>query len=182
MPASRYTAEQRTEALRIYEAEGPTAVKDQLGIPKQTVMSWAKKAGVRTVRTARTREATEARAVDLKASRQELTALLLEDAHRLRKQLWEPARLVNFGGKDNTLAEVTLDEPLFVDKKNILSAVGIAVDRVIKLEAVDKTGEESGAAVDKWLAMMTGGLRGSSALGGESSPGPVQSVDVDSGV
>ncbi|MDN5669966.1 MAG: hypothetical protein L0G87_16395, partial [Renibacterium salmoninarum] len=42
-----------------------------------------------------------------------------------------------FGGKDNTLNETLLDEPLFADKKNILSAVGIAVDRVVKLDALD---------------------------------------------
>lgn len=44
---------------------------------------------------------------------------------------------MNFGGKDNTLNETTLDEPLFVDKKNIMSAVGIAVDRFEKLDARD---------------------------------------------
>ncbi|MCP1414393.1 hypothetical protein [Paenarthrobacter sp. A20] len=166
MPASKYTEEQRAEAIELFRTDGPSAVQEQLGIPKATVAGWAKAAGVRTVRTSATRAATEARAVDLKASRQELTALLLEDAHKLRKQLWQPARLVNFGGKDNTLAETTLDEPLFVDKKNILSAVGIAVDRVIKLEAVDKTGEESGAAVDKWLEHMMGGDHGGETAAG----------------
>ncbi|ASN20691.1 hypothetical protein [Arthrobacter sp. YN] len=138
MPASKYTEAQRAEAIELYRTDGPTAVTEQLGIPKQTVQHWARKAGVRTVRTSSTREATEARAVDLKARRQELSALLLEDAHRLRAQLWEPARLVSFGGKDNTLAETMLDEPLFVDKKNIMSSVSTAMNTVVNMTKLDQ--------------------------------------------
>lgn len=78
MPASKYTEEQRAEALKLYETDGPTAVTEQLGIPKQTVQDWARKAGVRTVRTASTREATEARAVDLKLLRTEAEAAEME--------------------------------------------------------------------------------------------------------
>lgn len=145
MPASKYTEAQRAEALSLYESQGPTAAGAQLGIPKETIMSWAKKAGIRTVRTEATRAAVEAKVVDGKLRRQELAALLLEDAHKLRKQLWEPARLVNFGGKDNTLAETMLDEPLFVDKKNIMSAVGTAMTTMAKLEAVDTDNGVAGA-------------------------------------
>lgn len=140
-----YTADQKTAALNMYREQGPTAVQKNLGIPKATVTKWAKAGGIPTVHTARTREATEARSVDLKARRQELTSLLLEDAHKLRTQLWSPAKVINFGGKDNTLAETTLDEPLFVDKKNIMAAVGIAIDRVVKLEAVDSDNGTAGA-------------------------------------
>ena len=160
MPAAKYTEAQRAEALALYRTDGPTAVEKKLGIPKGTVTRWAKETGVETVSVSTTRAGTEAASVYAKARRTELAALLLEDAHKLRRQLWEPARLVNFGGKDNTLAETMLDEPLFVDKKNILGAVGIAVDRVMKIEAADKTGEESGAAVDKWLDYMMGGTGG----------------------
>ena len=137
MPASKYTQEQKDAALALYETHGPTAVQDQLGIPKATVTGWAKTNGVRTVRTERTREACEARSVDLKARRQELAELLLEDAHRLRAQMWEPTTAFAFGGKDNVYEEHEIPEPTFGDKKNILGAVGIAVDRVIKLNAVD---------------------------------------------
>ena len=143
MAKRTYTEAERQEALTLYREEGPTAVEAKLGILKGTVTRWAKAAGVETVSVDRTRAGTEAASVYAKARRQELTRLLLEDAHRLREQLWKPARLVNFGGKDNTLNETTLDEPLFVDKKNIMSAVGIAVDRVVKLESVD---QDNGAA------------------------------------
>lgn len=140
-----YTEDQKQEALHLYELEGPTAVQKKLGIPKSTVTKWAKANSVPTVHTSRTREATEARSVGLKARRQELTALLLEDAHKLRKQLWEPTVVFNFGGKDNDYNEHHVDEPSFADKRSILGSVGIAVDRVIKLEAVDQDGGQTTA-------------------------------------
>ena len=132
-----YSDELKNEVLDYYEQHGTAAASKQFDVPKSTINSWARKDGRRTVRTERTRAMIEARTVDLKARRQELKALLLDDAHRLREQLWKPARLVNFGGKDNTLNETKLDEPLFVDKKNIMSSVGIAVDRIVKLEEID---------------------------------------------
>lgn len=134
------------------------AIAATTGVGAGTVSRICKAAGLTFDRTA-TRAAVAAHAIDAKARRAELKELLLEDAHRLRKQLWEPARLVNFGGKDNTLAETTLTEPLFADKKNILSAVGIAVDKVEKLEKLDQsTGELT--AVDAWLNHMTAGIDG----------------------
>lgn len=145
MPASKYTEAQRAEAIELYRTDGPSAVEKKLGVLKGTVTKWAKAAGVETVSVSITRAGTEAASVYAKARRTELAKLLLEDAHKLRAQLWQPARLVNFGGKDNTLNETTLDEPLFVDKKNILGAVGIAVDRVLKIDAADAdNGTEAG--------------------------------------
>lgn len=156
MPAPKYSQAQKDEALALYHTDGPTAVEKKLGIPKGTVTRWAKETGVETVSVSSTRAGTEAASVYAKARRAELAKLLLDDAHRLREQLWQPARLVSFGGKDNTLAETMLDEPLFVDKKNILGAVGIAVDRVVKLEDYDKSAADtsSGAVsvIDKLMA------------------------------
>lgn len=115
------------------------AIAKEAGVAASTVSKICKQEGLSFDRT-NTRAAVASHAIDAKARRAELKQLLLEDAHRLRAQLWQPARLVNFGGKDNTLAEITLDQPLFVDKKNILTAVGIAVDRVEKLEKLDNDG------------------------------------------
>ena len=157
MPAAKYTQEQRDEALALYHTDGPTAVEKKLGIPKGTVTRWAKETGVETVSVSTTRAGTEAASVYAKSRRAELAKLLLDDAHRLREQLWQPARLVSFGGKDNTLAETMLDEPLFVDKKNILGAVGIAVDRVVKLEDYDKSAvDQASGAVSVIDRLMTG--------------------------
>ena len=69
-----YTDQEKAEALKLYETEGPTAVEKQLGIPKATVASWARRAGVHTVRNERTREAVEAASLDAKARRQRIVA------------------------------------------------------------------------------------------------------------
>lgn len=132
-----YTDEQKAEALATYRLHGPSIAEKLHDIPRKTIASWASRTGVQTIRTGRTRAAVEARTVDLKARRQELAALLLEDAHRLRAQLWEPTIVFNFGGKDNDYNEHPVDEPTFIDKKNIMSAAGMALDRVVKLEGID---------------------------------------------
>lgn len=88
MPAAKYTQAQKDEALRLYETHGPTAVEKQLGIPKNTVASWAKLAGVRTVRSVRTREATEAKVVDaqsrIAALRLDVIAIAEHEAKEIR--------------------------------------------------------------------------------------------------
>ena len=71
-PGKTYTEARKTPALALYETDGPTAVEKQLGIPKNTVAAWAKRSGVRTVRTETTRAAVEAKVVDGKLRRQEL--------------------------------------------------------------------------------------------------------------
>jgi hypothetical protein len=63
MARTRYTDEQKAEALALYETHGPTAVETQQGIPKNTVAGWAKAAGIRTVRNERTAAAVEAHAL-----------------------------------------------------------------------------------------------------------------------
>jgi hypothetical protein len=69
VPASKYTEAQRAEALALYETHGPSAVTARFGIPKGTVAGWAKANGTRTVRTAKTNAATEAKQADDKAMR-----------------------------------------------------------------------------------------------------------------
>ena len=144
MPASKYTEEQRAEALKLYEAEGPTAVTEQLGIPKQTVQHWASKAGIRTVRTSKTNAASEAKRADDKAVR----AMLASDG-------LDVARIAADLIKQRLLTEAH-DIPV----KDLATLYGIFMDKHVVLTKLDADNSESAAAVDQWLSMMTGGLRG----------------------
>lgn len=139
----RYTKAEKDKAVDLYEEIGPTRAAARLGIPSPTISRWAKARGVSTNTISLTSTATESRQRQLKQRRMELADQLLEDAHKLRLQLWEPTTVVNFGGKDNTFAEADINEPLFADKKHIMSAAGIAIDRVIKIEQMDEAKEET---------------------------------------
>lgn len=95
-----------------------------------------------------TKRATELRMVDVKARQTELAQLFIEDAHRLRRMLWEPCTIYKFGGKDNTLATHDLDEPDFEGKYRLMLSAAIAVDKIAVLTRDDSQGL---AAVDAWL-------------------------------
>lgn len=136
---------------------GRNAIAEQMGRSGRTVSRIAAELGL-TFDRERTKAATAAKVIDAKARRAALALALLDDAALLRAQLWSPAKAFNFGGKENTYNEVTLDEPTFADKRNIAQAVSVLLDRSIKLDAYDK-GDGSTSGVDAWLAAMTGSDR-----------------------
>ncbi len=166
MPASKYTEAQRAEALALYETHGPTAVEHQLGIPKNTVAGWAKRSGVRTVRTETTRAAVEAKVVDGKLRRQNIVHRLYGQAEKILDDLeGEEFRTIlkAAGGAD---VEDTLGFVPPNDRKTLVQTISTATNSAVNLEKVDADNGQSAAAVDQWLEMMTGGLRGSPPAGG----------------
>lgn len=139
---------------------GRNAIARQIGCADSTLSKIAARLGLSFDRT-RTAEATRAKQVDAAARRADLSATLLEDAHRLRAQLWEPTRHGSFGGKDNVWSEIELDEPTFADKRNILSAVSTAVRDHIRLTEVDADG--GAAEHGSMLAELMTGLQAAHA-------------------
>lgn len=95
------------------------------------------------------RKATEARKADARAKRAALANALLDDAERLRQQLFAPTITFNIGGKDNTYTEHPIPEPTFRDKRDIMHAVGIAVDRAVRLDEYD-----SGAGLGQVVSLL----------------------------
>lgn len=131
------TPEKRAEVLTLHgEGLGRNEIAKRAGVGAATVTKIVTEAGLSFDRST-TAAATEARRVDLKLSMVELAEQILADTHRLRKQLWEPTKVINFGGRNNTLAETTIPEPLFVDKKNIMAAVTMGFDRVLRMHVMN---------------------------------------------
>jgi hypothetical protein len=95
--------------------------------------------------------AVKARQADMAARRAQLAADLLEDAERMRRQLWEPALVYNFGGKDNDYNERTLDEQPVDGKRTIMQAVSTAVNAHVRL--VDHDGD---GGVDEAKSVLDG--------------------------
>jgi transposase-like protein len=135
-------------------------VARQFEVSPSTVTTIAKNEGIDGAfdRTA-TKRATEARNADTSARRAALKGLLVEDAHRLRAQLWQPCVMHNFGGKDNTHNSIELPQPTFEQQRNIMTSVGIAVQRVADLEKLDMGGgvEEAAGLIRDLVDSIRGG-------------------------
>ncbi|SNR32946.1 hypothetical protein [Blastococcus mobilis] len=136
------------------------AIAREHGVSPSTVTTIATQEGIDGAfdRTA-TKRATEARNADTSARRAELKSLLVEDAHRLRAQLWQPCTMHNFGGKDNTHNSIDLPQPTFEQQRNIMTSVGIAVQRVADLEKLDMGGgvEEAAGLIRDLVDSIRGG-------------------------
>lgn len=81
--------------------------------------------------------ATQAKVIDAKARRAQLALDLLDDAERLRLQLFAPTKAFNFGGKDNSYNETLLEEPTFTDKLKIVQAAATAIGKAIDIDKYD---------------------------------------------
>lgn len=143
MPSPRpWTKSDDAELTRRHgDGESLHSIAKSMGRGKATVSKKATALGLTWERT-RAAAAAQAHATDAKARRAALQVALLGDAEKLRSQLWEQATVFNFGGKDNTYEERTLDKPPFADQLKIMQATGIAVDRSLKLADYDTGGAE----------------------------------------
>ncbi|MGV9282128.1 helix-turn-helix domain-containing protein [Streptomyces sp. NPDC003730] len=114
------------------QGKGRNEIARTIGRSLRTVSVYAAKMDLSFDRTM-TEEATRARKADLEERRVILAEALQGDAERLSSQMWEPAKVFNIGGKDNTYTEHDVDEPPADAKKSLMAAAGIAVEKSLKL-------------------------------------------------
>ena len=141
--AARPWSDDEDERLRELHASGKSlhAIAGEMGRAKSTVSRESKRLQLSWTRD-QVNAATEAKVADAKGRRAALQIALLEDAEKLRAQLWKPTLAFNFGGKDNTYNEHQLDQPTFTDQLKIMQATGVAGDRSLKLAEHDSDGAE----------------------------------------
>jgi hypothetical protein len=139
-----YTDEQRAEALGLYVELGAPETARRLGIPKPTVASWARRAGLQTgaAGASRARARTEsARARWAEVSqehREELAGRLLAEVHTLLDQVQEPTTYHHVvtlsGGKDApasaAVVPVEVPHPVAKDQQARVAAVAALVDKL----------------------------------------------------
>ncbi|MEO6084702.1 MAG: helix-turn-helix domain-containing protein [Umezawaea sp.] len=106
----------------------------------------------------KTKAATAAKVLDAKARRAQLMLDILEDAARLREQLWAPTTIFSFGGKDNTYAERQVPLPPVKDQRDIVNAVSTAINASLRLDDHDR-----GSDVDEAKSMIDELFEGLSA-------------------
>ncbi|MFB7278063.1 helix-turn-helix domain-containing protein [Streptomyces hydrogenans] len=103
-----------------------------------------------------TEKATQHRKAQLAEKRAILADALTDDALRLSSQVWEPATVFNFGGKDNSFEKRELPEPPAADKRALMAAATAAAAQSLRL-VPPETDTQGLAAVDAWLRDMMGG-------------------------
>lgn len=149
MGATPWTSDEDRTLARLH-ADGlsVSAIARKMHRSKGAVSDHARMLGLSFDRS-RTNAATIAHQDDAAARRARLQVDLLEDAERLRKQLWQPAVIHNFGGRDNTHNSIDVDEPVFADKLKIVQAVGVAIDKSVRLAEHD-----AGAGAEKVVGLL----------------------------
>jgi hypothetical protein len=137
MVEKRWTDEHDEELRKLNEQGiGRNAAARQLGFGVTTVWRASNRLGLEWNRE-KTRKAVAAFQEDMKARRADLMSGLLDDAERMRCQLFEPQVVYSFGGRDNTFTCATVEEPSPADKRSLMTAIGTAVDKSVRLAEFD---------------------------------------------
>lgn len=148
MPRGRNNPVTDTDRERITDLHGRglsrNAIARETGWAPATITAVCQDLALSFDRTA-TQQATAARKADAAVIRSELELQLLEDAQRLRAQIWSPHEYIAHGGKDFVETRWTQDEPSPLDKKHLMASAGMAVDRAIRLGELDKDDEVEAA-------------------------------------
>jgi len=132
-----WSPQAKTDALtQLADGHTLAQVHHDTGIPKPTLTRWAKAAGIDVARsTEKTANATHA---SLEARRARLASDLMDDADRLRRQLFAPctekrAMTVSDGqlnGSHVEVVEIERAQPTFAEQSKIMVSLGIAVDKL----------------------------------------------------
>ncbi|MFS4103769.1 hypothetical protein [Streptomyces sp. PD-S100-1] len=146
------------------EGKGRNAIARELGIEASCISRTAAHLGL-TFDRSKIEAATRARLADLAERRSLLAENLTSDAERLREQIWEPRKYWDWGGKDHDFDTYDADEPTAADKRALMGAAGMAIDRSLKLAPV----ETSGSGADDAKSMLGKLAQGIAELASQDS-------------
>ncbi|CAL9503245.1 hypothetical protein SUDANB126_03484 [Streptomyces sp. enrichment culture] len=122
---------------------GRNEIARRIGRGPRTVSVIAAELGL-TFDTSMTEDATRARVAHLAERRAMLAEALQDDAERLTEQLWQRTTVFAFGGKDNVFRSKEVTEPPAADKKALMTAAGIALEKSLRLvPPADDTGADA---------------------------------------
>ena len=122
--------------------KGARAISRDHGVSVSTVSKIAREEGCsEAFERSRTENATIARRTDAAALRAQLSERFLHESNALLDELHRDHTAFNFGGKDNTYAEHTLDAPPPAEKRNLIIAAATALDKHLAVERHDGKGD-----------------------------------------
>lgn len=149
------------EELRNRFAGKPTVreIAEQFGIGARTVQTIGAEFGVFTDSArAATKNATEQQKLTNAQLRAEISRLFAERAREALADMRRPAKIYNFGGKDNTYNEKDVEQPPTADQRNLMIIAATAMDKHKMLDAYDAASDNADVAA--WLEWMSGAPRG----------------------
>ena len=161
--ATRWSDEQRADALEQYKRVGAADASRATGIPASTIASWAHRAGISNGEAAPV-AAIKSRMASVAARKAQLASDLLDDIQAIRAQLHAPAVerkvVVVSDGKDlgshAEVVDVERDVPTFADQQRIMTTCAIAIDKVQILtgEATERIEHRTLDSIDAEVARL----------------------------
>jgi transposase-like protein len=134
----KYTEAEKAEALALVAEVGQGEAARRLGIPHGTLASWAHRAGVTAPDSTGTASMVAINVADTAARREQLASALIEDADRLRQQLFAPCvdQVVKtenrgVGISRAVIVEVQRDQPTFADQRHIVASITGLLDKAL---------------------------------------------------
>ena len=175
MPTGQLPPQKRAAVLAAIKAAPTTgaslrSIAEKHGVSTGTVRNIAKAAGIEDAfDRSQTAAATAARSIDCRAAREKLKEDLLADAQKLRDRAW--SRYESVIGTPRGAETVSLKLPPLADVRAAYAAIGIALDKSVRLEQYD-TSDNADAAKS-----MLGSLSEALKVAAESLPDPETSTE-----
>lgn len=142
MPTGKPLPAEKQEAILASVREGGKSVRaiaKEHGVAPTTVSELAKRHGIHDAfdRT-QTEAATHAHAADCRLLREQLKAELLGDAERLRERAWSRYKTI-LDSRTAGPTTMELDLPPLADVRAAYAAIGLAIDKSVRLDQYDST-------------------------------------------
>jgi len=146
------------DEMRRRHAGKPTVreIAEQFGISRRSVQNIADAAGVHSDERAQalTQNAVEQQRRTNAQRRADISALFAQRAEEALMDMRRPAKIYNFGGKDNTYNEKDVEQPPTADQRNLMIIAATAMDKHKMLDSYDAAHDNTDVAA--WLEWMSG--------------------------
>ena len=135
--------EKRAEVIRLHgEGLSRNEIARRVSISGDSVSRICGAAGLTFDRTM-TKQATEAKQIDLAAGRTRLAEKMLAAAEDMLDRIDEPYLVYSFGGRDNEYNEHTLTSAPVEVRRNIITTAGITFDKLTRIVERESGGTEA---------------------------------------
>ena len=145
--------DQKTRVIELHgEGLARNEIARRVGISAGSVTNICRAAD-RAFDRSETKQATEARQVDLAAGRIRLAEKMLAASEDMLDVIDGPYEVYNFGGKDNTFESRVLDSAPVEVRRNVITTAGITFDKLTRIVERENGGLEQAIGVIDTLAV-----------------------------